>query len=146
VALKVVPNPFLLRILKTSAARTLLLAMVTFATLLFFGCANGGYIYTSGQRQNTFGQVVSHKIVLLSIGQKTREIKRARRTRSTTVLGHLDATTAPICRRGVVAFALHGGFVRRWRRLDGDHSSRSEDLDPRLLLAPFRRASELDAE
>src|ERR1700716_4681749 len=49
------PNPFLLRILKTSAARTLLLAMVTFATLLFSGCANGGYIYTSGQRRNTFG-------------------------------------------------------------------------------------------
>jgi hypothetical protein len=48
-------NPFLLRILKRSAARTLLLAMVTFATLLFSGCANGGYIYTSGQRQNTFG-------------------------------------------------------------------------------------------
>jgi len=48
-------NPFLLRILKSSAARTLLLAMVTFATLLFSGCANGGYIYTSGQRQNTFG-------------------------------------------------------------------------------------------
>jgi len=49
------PNPFLLRILKTCAARALLLAMVTFATLLFSGCANGGYIYTSGQRQNTFG-------------------------------------------------------------------------------------------
>jgi hypothetical protein len=29
--------------------------MVTFATLLFSGCANGGYIYTSGQRRNTFG-------------------------------------------------------------------------------------------
>ncbi len=48
------PNPFLLRILKSSAARILLLAMVTFATLLFSGCANGGYIYTSDQRQNTF--------------------------------------------------------------------------------------------
>jgi hypothetical protein len=49
------------RILKTSAARTPLLAIVTFATLLFSGCANGGYISTSGQhssasfhQQNTF--------------------------------------------------------------------------------------------
>jgi hypothetical protein len=50
-----VPNPFLLRILKTCAARTLLLAMVTFATLLFSGCANGDFIHTSGQQQNTFG-------------------------------------------------------------------------------------------
>jgi|SRR6266403_3782140 len=54
-ALKKVPNPFLLRILKTCAARTLLLAIVAFATLLFSGCANGDFIYTSGQRQNTFG-------------------------------------------------------------------------------------------
>jgi hypothetical protein len=52
---KKVSNPFLLRILKTSAARTLLLAMVTFATLLFSGCANGGHNYTSGRHQNTFG-------------------------------------------------------------------------------------------
>jgi hypothetical protein len=41
------------RILKTSAGRTLLLAIVTFATLLFSGCANGGYISTSGQQQKT---------------------------------------------------------------------------------------------
>ena len=41
-----VPNPFPLRILKNCAARTLLLAMVTFATLLFSGCANGDFIYT----------------------------------------------------------------------------------------------------
>jgi hypothetical protein len=49
------PNPFLLRILKSWSARTLLLAIVTFATLLFSGCANGGYISTSDQQQNTFG-------------------------------------------------------------------------------------------
>src|SRR5258707_13527561 len=40
------------RILKTSAARTLLLAIVTFATLLFSGCTNGDFILTSGQQQN----------------------------------------------------------------------------------------------
>jgi hypothetical protein len=51
-----VPTPFLLRILKNCAARTLLLAIVTFATLLFSGCANGDFIYTSGSvQQNTFG-------------------------------------------------------------------------------------------
>ncbi len=55
-------NPFLLRILKTCAAMPLLLGIVTFATLLFSGCANGGYSSTSGQhlsasfhQQNTFG-------------------------------------------------------------------------------------------
>jgi hypothetical protein len=58
-------NPFLLRILKTGAGRTLLLATGTFATLLFAGCANGGageransrasFISTSEQRQDTFG-------------------------------------------------------------------------------------------
>jgi len=53
--LKKVPNPFLLRILKTCAARTLLLAIMTFATLLFSGCAKGDFIYTSGQQQKTFG-------------------------------------------------------------------------------------------
>jgi hypothetical protein len=56
-------NPFLLRILKTCAARTLLLAIGTLATLLCSGCANGGggeranssasFISTSDQRQNT---------------------------------------------------------------------------------------------
>src|SRR5258706_3117761 len=40
------------RILKTSAARTLLLAIVTFATLLFSGCTNGDFILISGQQQN----------------------------------------------------------------------------------------------
>jgi hypothetical protein len=40
------------RILKTSAARTLLFAIVTFATVLFSGCANGDFIITSGQQQN----------------------------------------------------------------------------------------------
>src|SRR5258708_37770430 len=49
------PNPFLLRFLKTCAARTLLLAIVTFATLLFSGCAYGDFIYTSALQQGTFG-------------------------------------------------------------------------------------------
>ncbi len=31
------------------------LAWLTFATLVFSGCANGDFIYTSGQQQNTFG-------------------------------------------------------------------------------------------
>ena len=31
------------------------LAGLTFATLLFSGCANGDFIYTSGEQQNTFG-------------------------------------------------------------------------------------------
>jgi hypothetical protein len=35
-------NPFLLRILKTGEARTLLLGIGTSATLLLSGCANGG--------------------------------------------------------------------------------------------------------
>jgi hypothetical protein len=57
-------NPFVLRILKTCEARTLLLEIVTFtlllaigtfATLLCSGCTNGGYISTSGRQQNTFG-------------------------------------------------------------------------------------------
>jgi hypothetical protein len=49
------PNPFPLRFLKTCAAKTLVLAIVTFATLLFSGCANGDFIYTSGRQQGTFG-------------------------------------------------------------------------------------------
>jgi hypothetical protein len=31
------------------------LAGLTFATLLFSGCADGDFIYTSGLQQNTFG-------------------------------------------------------------------------------------------
>jgi hypothetical protein len=61
--------------------------------------------------------MVTHKLILLSIGQNPREINRARRTRCTAVREHLDATTAPIRRRGVVAFVVHGGSVRRLRRL-----------------------------
>ena len=43
------------------AARTLLLGIVTFATLLFSGCANGGggerasFIYRSDRQQDSFG-------------------------------------------------------------------------------------------
>src|ERR1700751_3566501 len=58
-------KPFILRILKTGAASTLLLATGTFATLLCSGCANGGgseransaasFISASDQRQDTFG-------------------------------------------------------------------------------------------
>src|SRR6266404_1705993 len=58
-------NPFLLRILKTCEARTLLLGIVTFATLLCSGCENGGggertkssasFISTSDQQQDSFG-------------------------------------------------------------------------------------------
>jgi hypothetical protein len=58
-------NPFLLRILKTCEARTLLLGIVTFATLLCSGCANGGggeraksaagFISASDQQQDSFG-------------------------------------------------------------------------------------------
>ncbi|HZC34974.1 MAG TPA: hypothetical protein VE242_05145, partial [Chthoniobacterales bacterium] len=48
-------NPFLIRILKTRAARTLLLAIVMFAILLFSSCANGDFIYTSGRQRETFG-------------------------------------------------------------------------------------------
>jgi|SRR5690348_3589251 hypothetical protein len=55
-------NPFVLRILKTSTAKTLLLAIVPFATLPLFGCANGGggesasFISASGQQQNTLAK------------------------------------------------------------------------------------------
>jgi len=41
-----------LNVRKTCAARTLLFAIVTFATLLFSGCTNGDFILTSGQQQN----------------------------------------------------------------------------------------------
>jgi hypothetical protein len=48
-------------------------------------------------------RAVFHKVG--SIGQKTRDLKRATRTRGTRVSEHLDATMAPIRRRGLVAFA-----------------------------------------
>jgi len=54
-------NPFLLRILKTGAARTLLLAIGASATLLYSGCANGGggeranFISASDRQQDSFG-------------------------------------------------------------------------------------------
>src|ERR1700731_2102781 len=58
-------NPFLLRILKTGEARTVLLGTVTFATLLCSGCTNGGggervksgasFISASHQQQDSFG-------------------------------------------------------------------------------------------
>jgi hypothetical protein len=89
-------NPFLLRILKTCEARTLLLGIVTFATLLCSGCANGGLgakssaSFISPSERHDFGTAEAAKIVLLSIFQKTRKINRAPRPRSTAVLGHLD--------------------------------------------------------
>jgi hypothetical protein len=54
-------NPLVLRILKTCGARTLLLGIVTFATLLYSGCANGGggeranFISASDRQQTSFG-------------------------------------------------------------------------------------------
>jgi hypothetical protein len=54
-------NHFLRRILKTCEAGTLLLGIVTFATLLFSGCANGGggerasFISASDRQQDSFG-------------------------------------------------------------------------------------------
>jgi hypothetical protein len=48
-------NPFGLRILKKRAAETLLLAIGTFATLLFSGCASGGFVDTTDQKDDTFG-------------------------------------------------------------------------------------------
>jgi hypothetical protein len=44
-----------LNIRKIWAIEPLLFAIVTFVTLLFSGCANGDFISTSGQQQNTFG-------------------------------------------------------------------------------------------
>jgi len=41
-----------LNIRKIWAIEPLLFAIVTFATLLFSGCANGDFISTSGQQQN----------------------------------------------------------------------------------------------
>jgi hypothetical protein len=55
-------NPFVLRILKTSTAKTLLLAIVPFATLPLFGCANGGgresvsFISASGRQQDSLAK------------------------------------------------------------------------------------------
>jgi hypothetical protein len=56
-------HPFVRRSLKTCEARTLLLGIVTFATLLYSGCANGGggeratasFISPSDRQQNSFG-------------------------------------------------------------------------------------------
>jgi hypothetical protein len=58
-------NPFLLRFLKTGAARTLLLPIGASATLLYSGCTNGSggervksgasFISASHQQQDSFG-------------------------------------------------------------------------------------------
>jgi len=56
-------HPFVRRSLKTCEARTLLLGIVTFATLLYSGCANGGggeratasLISPSDRQQDSFG-------------------------------------------------------------------------------------------
>src|SRR3981081_2629660 len=54
-------NTFVRRILKTCEARTLLLGIVTFATLLCSGCANGGvgerasFISASDRQRVSFG-------------------------------------------------------------------------------------------
>jgi hypothetical protein len=74
-------------------------------------------------------RVVTKIVLLLSIGEKTQDLKRDTRTRSKTkpkVTGYLDATTVPIRRRGVRLIPLRrlGDSVRR-RRLDAQQSRRA---------------------
>jgi hypothetical protein len=77
------------------------------------------------------GSVVSHKIGLLSIGQNPRDLKRGQPTRSTAVLGHLDATTAILESKDKLA-----------RRVadPGDHSSRSRQVTTVLRRIACRSA------
>jgi hypothetical protein len=53
--------------------------------------------------------MVTHKLILLSIGQKMRDLNRTARTRSTRVLGNLDATTAAQILRAAVKRAVGRG-------------------------------------
>ena len=83
------------------ATGTLLLAIVALATLLFSGCAIGDFTSYSGQQQNwptQPGSFVSTKYVIPAYIHSWPD-------RPYIVLGYLDATTAPIRRRGTVAFA-----------------------------------------
>ena len=81
------------------------------ATLLFSGCAIGDFTSYSGQQQNwptQPGSFVSTNYVIPAYVHSWPD-------RPYVVLGYLDATTAPIRRRGVVAFA-----ARRAKELGAD--------------------------
>src|SRR6266436_1946344 len=81
------------------------------ATLLFSGCAIGDFTSYSGQQQNWRtqpGSFVSTNYVIPAYVHSWLD-------RPYIVLGYLDATTAPIRRRGVVAFA-----ARRAKELGAD--------------------------
>jgi hypothetical protein len=92
---------FLLDIRKIRAMWSLRSAIVTLTTLLFSGCAIGDFTSYSGQQQNwptQPGSFVSTNYVIPAYVHSWPD-------RPYVVLGYLDATTAPIRRRGVVAFA-----------------------------------------
>ena len=92
---------FLLNFRKIGTIGPLLLAIVTLTTLLFSGCAIGDFTSYSGQQQNwptQPGSFVSTNYVIPAYVHSWPD-------RPYIVLGYLDATTAPIRRRGVVAFA-----------------------------------------
>jgi hypothetical protein len=81
------------------------------ATLLFSGCAIGDFTSYSGQQQNwptQPGSFVSTNYVIPAYVHSWPD-------RHYIVLGYLDATTAPIRRRGVVGFA-----ARRAKELGAD--------------------------
>jgi len=82
-----------------------------FATIFCSGCAIGDFTPYSGQQQNwptQPGSFVSTKYVIPAYIHSWPD-------RPYLVLGYLDATTAPIRRRGAVAFA-----TRRAKELGAD--------------------------
>jgi hypothetical protein len=86
-------------------------AIVALTTLFFSGCAIGDFTSYSGQQQNwptQPGSFVSTNYVIPAYVHSWPD-------RPYIVLGYLDATTAPIRRRGVVAFA-----ARRAKELGAD--------------------------
>ena len=97
-------NPFLLRILKTCEARTLLLGIGMFATLLFSGCANGGvgerassgasFISASDRRQDSFGMGNAAQNSAIVDWSKPATDQPGTCPRSTAVEGNLHTTTA----------------------------------------------------
>ena len=103
--------PLLASLRRIWATRTPSLAIVTLATLLFSGCAIGDFTSYSGQQQNwptQPGSFVSRNYVIPAYVHSWPD-------RPYVVLGYLDATTAPIRRQGVVAFA-----ARRAKELGAD--------------------------
>jgi hypothetical protein len=75
--------------------------MLSVAALLVSGCAFGDFTPYSGQQQNwpnQPGSFVATKYVIPAYIRSWPD-------RPYTVLGYLDATTAPIRRRGAVSFA-----------------------------------------